>query len=69
MGGNANELRDTSDCPRKSYLFFLTAKHPEISLSGEGVSWLVEHRAFAMSGAPSMVLENLREISSHPRPY
>jgi N-methylhydantoinase B/oxoprolinase/acetone carboxylase alpha subunit len=35
--GNVNELRDTSKSPRKSYLFFLTVHHHEISLTGEMV--------------------------------
>jgi hypothetical protein len=69
MRGNAIELRDISNGPRKSYLFFLTVTRPEISLSGEGAAWLVKHRTFAVSGAHLMVLENLRELSSHPRAY
>ena len=69
MRGNANELRDTSNGPRKSYLFFLTFTHPEISLSGERVACLEKHHISVMSGAQLMVLENLRDISSHSRPY
>jgi len=61
MRGNATELRDTSNGPRKSFLFFLTVTHPEISLSGEGVAWLGKHHVFVVSGAHLMVLENLRD--------
>ena len=64
--GNANELRDASEGPRKSYLFFFTVTRPESSLSGEGAAWLVKLGAFAGSGAHSMALENLREIYLTP---
>jgi hypothetical protein len=69
MRGNAIELRDTSNGPRKSYLFFLTIKRLEIRLSGEEAVWLGKHCTFAVSGAHLMVLENLRDLSSHPRAY
>jgi hypothetical protein len=35
--GNANELGDIGNSPGKSSLFFLTAYHPEISLTGDRV--------------------------------
>jgi hypothetical protein len=44
--------------PGRSYLFFLTAFHPGIGLSGDGVLWLEEGSTFAASGAFMTVLEN-----------
>ena len=69
--GNAKELRDVSRFPGKSSLFFLTARHPEIGLSGARVLELVEHCIIVVSGAFLMALENLRDFqkTSHPRPY
>jgi hypothetical protein len=59
--GNVNELGDAGEGPRKSYLFSLTACHPEIGLSGDRVQWLVEHSTSVVSGASSTALENPRE--------
>ena len=59
--GNASELGDVGGGPGKSYLFFLTAYHPGISLSGDRVQRLEEHRTSAVSGALSTTLENPRE--------
>ncbi|PAK90733.1 hypothetical protein B8W99_28690, partial [Peribacillus simplex] len=47
--------------PGRSYLFFLTAYHPGIGLSGEGVLWLEEPSPCAGSGAPATALENPQE--------
>ena len=59
--GNATEGGDVGGGPGKSSLFFLTAYHPEIGLSGARVQWLVEHNTSVVSGASSTVLENPRE--------
>jgi hypothetical protein len=56
--GNVNELGDVSADPGKSYLFFLTAHHPEIRLPGDRVQLLVKHCIFAVSGAFATTLEN-----------
>ena len=40
MYGNVNELDDVSPDPGKSFLFFLTACRPGISLAGERAQWL-----------------------------
>jgi hypothetical protein len=61
FSGNANELGDAGEGPGKSYLFSLTACHPEIGLSGARVQWSVELGTSAGSGASSTVLENPRE--------
>jgi hypothetical protein len=67
--GNVNELGDISGSPGKSFLFFLTAYHPESRLPGEGVQWLEKHRRLVVSGALPMILENPRERSFHPWSY
>jgi hypothetical protein len=61
FSGNANELGDVGKGPGKSYLFSLTVYHPEISLSGARVQWLVEHNTSVVSGAFLTILENPRE--------
>jgi hypothetical protein len=61
FNGNVNELGDAGEGPGKSYLFSLTALHPEISLSGDRVSWLVELDTSVGSGAFLTALENPRE--------
>jgi hypothetical protein len=61
FSGDANELGDAGGGPGKSFLFSLTAYHPEIGLSGARVRWLVELGTSAGSGASSTVLENPRE--------
>jgi len=61
FNGNVNELGDAGGGPGKSSLFSLTVYHPEISLSGARVQWLVELGTSAGSGAPPTVLENPRE--------
>jgi hypothetical protein len=61
FSGNANELGDVGGGPGKSFLFSLTAYHPEIGLSGARVSWLVELGTSVGSGAFSTTLENPRE--------
>ena len=58
LHGNVNEGGDAGGSPGKSFLFFLTAHHPENSLSGARVSRSVELYAFVKSGALSTVLEN-----------
>ena len=59
--GNVNELGDVGEGPGKSYLFSLTACHPEIGLSGARVQWRVELDTSVGSGALSTALENPRE--------
>jgi hypothetical protein len=59
--GNVNELGDVGRGPGKSYLFSLTAYHPEINLFGARVQRLVEHNTFVVSGAFLTILENPRE--------
>ena len=61
FNGNVNELGDDGEGPGKSYLFSLTVYHPEISLSGARVQWLVEHNTSVVSGAFLTILENPRE--------
>ena len=61
LNGNVNELGDAGRGPGKSYLFSLTAYHPEIDLLGARVQWLVELDTSVGSGASSTVLENPRE--------
>ena len=61
MYGNISEVGDAGQEPGKSYLFFLTAYHPGIGLTGDRVYMLVKHYIFAVSGAFCMVLENPRE--------
>jgi len=56
--GNATEGGDVGRGPGKSSLFFLTAHHPEIGLSGARVSQLVERHTFVPSGALLTTLEN-----------
>ncbi len=58
LHGNVNEPGDVGGSPGKSSLFFLTAHHPEIGLSGARVSWLVELGTSAGSGALLTALEN-----------
>jgi hypothetical protein len=58
LHGNVTELGDVGGGPGKSSLFFLTAHHPEIGLSGARVWWLKEHSTFAVSGALLTTLEN-----------
>ena len=59
--GNVTERGDDGGGPGKSSLFFLTAYHPEIGLSGARVQWLVELDTSVGSGAFSTALENPRE--------
>jgi hypothetical protein len=61
FNGNVNELGDVGRSPGKSYLFSLTAYHPEIGLSGARVQWLVELDTSVGSGAFLTILENPRE--------
>ena len=61
LNGNVTELGDAGEGPGKSYLFSLTAYHPESGLSGDRVQWLVEHNTSVVSGAFSTALENPRE--------
>jgi hypothetical protein len=61
FSGDANELGDAGGGPGKSFLFSLTAYHPEIGLSGARVQRLVELGTSAGSGASPTVLENPRE--------
>ena len=61
FNGNVNELGDAGEGPGKSFLFSLTAYHPEIGLSGARVPWLVELGTSVGSGAFSTTLENPRE--------
>ncbi|KAJ5598925.1 hypothetical protein N7510_011875 [Penicillium lagena] len=50
LHGNVTERGDVGGGPGKSSLFFLTAYHPEIGLSGARVLWPAEPRTFAGSG-------------------
>lgn len=59
--GNVNELGDASKDPGKSYLFFLTDYHLEISLPGAKVQCWVKHCSSVVSGAFLTALENPRE--------
>ena len=59
--GDVNELGDAGGGPGKSYLFSLTAYHPEIRLSGARVQWLVERNTSVVSGVLLTALENPRE--------
>jgi hypothetical protein len=61
LNGNVNEIGDAGEGPGKSSLFSLTVCHPEISLSGDRVQWLVEPDTSVGSGASSTVLENPME--------
>ena len=61
FNGNVTELGDIGEGPGKSYLFSLTAYHPEIGLPGDRVQWLVEHNTSVVSGAFLTALENPRE--------
>ena len=61
MYGNVSELGDVGGSPGKSYLFFLTAYHPGIRLTGDRVQWLGKHLISEVSGALSTALENPRE--------
>ena len=58
FNGNVNEVGDASKGPGKSSLFFLTAYHPEIGLSGARVQRPEERRTFVAFGAPPTGLEN-----------
>ncbi len=58
LHGNVTEGGDDGGGPGKSSLFFLTAYHPEIGLSGARVPRLVEPDTFVGSGALSTSLEN-----------
>ena len=59
--GNVNELGDAGRSPGKSFLFSLTVYHPENSLSGDRVQWLVELDTSVESGALLTARENPRE--------
>jgi hypothetical protein len=61
FNGNVNEIGDAGKVPGKSSLFSLTVYHPEISLSGDRVQWLVELDTSVGSGASLTVLENPME--------
>ena len=61
LHGNVTERGDIGGGPGKSSLFFLTAYHPEIGLSGARVPRPAEPCTFAGSGAPPTILENPRE--------
>ena len=61
FNGNVNEIGDAGEGPGKSSLFSLTVYHPEISLSGDRVQWLVELGTSVGSGPSSTVLENPME--------
>lgn len=70
LDGNVTELGDVGEGPGKSYLFSLTAYHPEIGLSGARVQWLQELDTSVESGASSTALENPRErINFHAWSY
>ena len=70
LDGNVTELGDVGEGPGKSYLFSLTAYHPEIGLSGARVPWLQELDTSVGSGASSTALENPRErINFHAWSY
>ncbi|KAJ5597181.1 hypothetical protein N7510_011881 [Penicillium lagena] len=56
LHGNVTERGDVGGGPGKSSLFFLTAYHPEIGLSGARVLWPAEPRTFAGSGSGSLGL-------------
>ena len=58
LNGNVTESGDVGMSPGRSYLFFLTAYHPGISLSRDRVLWLEERSTFATSGALMTALEN-----------
>ena len=58
LRGNATERGDDGGGPGQSSLFFLTAYHPEIGLSGARVQWLEELDTSVGSGAFSTALEN-----------
>ncbi len=58
LHGNVTEPGDAGGSPGKSSLFFLTACHPEIGLSGARVRWLAELSTFVGSGALPTALEN-----------
>ena len=64
FNGNVNELGDAGGSPGKSFLFSLTACHPEIGLSGARVSRPVELGTSAGSGASPTALENPRELTT-----
>lgn len=61
LHGNVTECGDVGASPGRSYLFFLTAYHPGIGLSGDGVLWLEEASTFAGSGALVTARENPQE--------
>ena len=61
LRGNATERGDDGAGPGQSYLFFLTASHPEIGLSGARVQRPEEPSTYAGSGAPPTSPENPRE--------
>lgn len=61
LHGNVTECGDVGSSPGRSYLFFLTAYHPGIGLSGDGVLWLEEASSYARSGALATALENPQE--------
>ncbi|OOF89782.1 hypothetical protein ASPCADRAFT_401261 [Aspergillus carbonarius ITEM 5010] len=56
LHGNVTERGDIGGGPGKSSLFFLTAYHPEIGLSGARVPRLAEPCTFAGSGSGSLGL-------------
>ncbi|PWY61412.1 hypothetical protein BO70DRAFT_375790 [Aspergillus heteromorphus CBS 117.55] len=60
LHGNVTERGDVGGGPGKSSLFFLTAYHPEIGLSGARVLWPAEPRTFAGSHRVGDALGRLR---------
>jgi hypothetical protein len=61
LSGNASELGDVGAESEKSYLFFLTAPHPGIRLTGDRVHGLGKHLISEVFGASATALENPRE--------
>ena len=64
LHGNVTELGDVGGGPGKSSLFFLTAHHPEIGLSGARVFRPAEPLTSERSGALPTTLENPPEGSA-----
>ncbi|KAJ5597194.1 hypothetical protein N7510_011900 [Penicillium lagena] len=68
LHGNVTERGDVGGGPGKSSLFFLTAYHPEIGLSGARVLWPAEPRTFAGSGKSAKWIRNFgKRIGSKGR--
>ena len=61
LNGNVTESGDVGMSPGRSFLFFLTAYHPGISLSRDRVLWLEEASYIACSGALVTARENPQE--------